>query len=397
MVMKKIALLHHGLSKFGVIDEMLQNLQTALQRHNIEAKLCLDLKSLYTYAIANEIDATWSINIALPEHFLYQSHGIPHICLFLDQASYVPSSCYQDSHLIPLFVDEDSISLFQQLSGKKSHLCPHAIAKETLDYVRCQEYVPSEKRLYDVVLIGSYIDHESEKNFWRERFSPKVVDHLLFIAESFLELDAYNLPAALLELCDKERLFQTMNGTFKELINSVERYVRGLDRERVIRALQGRKIDIWTTEEDAQLWSAHEYMNEVIFHKPFAFTDVVKLLLQAKVVIQSLPMIKKGYHERLLLALASGATVLTNAHTPFIKPFSSMASVVLYRNSTLPHLHKALDEGKKGLFDRKKILLYLEEEHTWDARLKIIIPQIDKQLEELGDRFRQNPGRSLLV
>ena len=94
------------------------------------------------------------------------------------------------------------------------------------------------------------------------------------------------------------------------LANSIERYARGLDRERLLVALKGRSVHIFTEKEDAIHWSKEEAAHGCRFNPPVPFDEVVDICRMSKVVINSVPHIRKGYHERLFLSLASGAVTL---------------------------------------------------------------------------------------
>ena len=70
------------------------------------------------------------------------------------------------------------------------------------------------------------------------------------------------------------------------LINSIERYARGLDRERLLFALKDRNVHIFASEKDAVGWSSRPSAKGCIFHPPVPFDNVFDICRNAKVVVE---------------------------------------------------------------------------------------------------------------
>jgi hypothetical protein len=118
------------------------------------------------------------------------------------------------------------------------------------------------------------------------------------------------------------------------------------------------------------------------FHPPVDFRDVIHICCQSKVVINSFPHIRKGYHERLFLSLASGAiTLVERGRLPAW--LVAEGRVVEYDGSSLESVPQRLIEAQSRPYNREKVLSWLSAEHTWDVRLQQLLPVIEADLASI--------------
>ena len=402
--MRSVTLLHHAASKYGVLGQMTQDLCAALKRvqissvvRNLEEERPADLLPELE---KDDPDCTWAINIIIGESLFYYPLGIPHVCLSVDAVTYSHEAAFTQPHLVSLFADKTSCDLFSRCSENPVQYFPHAIAKETLDAVREAPLIPLQDRPFDVTLIGSLIDHDAEREFWNTIFSTSDVNAFISLAERALDDARFEfLVEALTYIEQTPRVKEVLKA--KDLspfsvVNSIERYARGLDRERLLQALQERDVHIFTLEEEAIRWAKKDSAKRCHFHPPVPFSEVINVCRMSKVVLQSVPTIRNGYHERLFLALASGAVTLVNAGLPLPAWLMKSGRVLEYESFSLDGLLSSISEVEKRPFDSKKILSWLEEEHSWDARLRQHLPQIEKSVKKLHELWESNPFWQLM-
>ena len=175
-----------------------------------------------------------------------------------------------------------------------------------------------------------------------------------------------------------------------QLVNSVERYVRGLDRERLLSTFGDRRVHIFSTKEDWKIVRPN-----YVFHEPVPFDQACDICSQAKVVVNSVPTIRCGYHERLFLGLAAGATIVSS-QIDLPQWVVASGGVVTYRTSTLPNVQERL-AACEGRQSREEILNWLEKEHTWDVRIKKTFPGIFESITAIHDTWNANPFWKLTV
>lgn len=396
--MQKVVLFHHSMSKYGVLGQMVQDMKKAFDRLGIQATI-EDVQNkgpdeLRDRLRAENPDCTWSLNTFVDEHWFYYPLGIPHVDLSVDSVTYSSPAVFSQPSTVSLFVDKTSCDLFSAYSSNPVHWFPHAISKETIDSMRSAPIVPLRNRPYDVSLIGSFIDHRRVKAAWDPLFATKDVEMFVSLAEQALEDPSFTLLAealayiegtpTVLEVLEKSQL-----SSFS-LASLVERYARGLDRERLLMALQKRTVHIFTETEDAVLWSKESAAQRCLFNPPVPFSQVGDVCRLSKVVVNSIPHIRKGFHERIFLSLAAGAITLVRKGISLPGWLLRTGRVVEYSSNALDDLIPRLEVAEKQHYDPEKILPWLEAEHSWDARLEHHLPDIETSIEKLRSMWEQN-------
>jgi hypothetical protein len=382
--MKHVALIKNDSGSYNVLGAMTEALAAAFARMGVRSPV-YEVVGEEFGVLAERIrkdlpECTWGINTALDENFLFQSSGVPHVDLSVD-------SCIRNlpwglhlPHLVQLFVDEASVDLFSSYGVERVHWFPHAIAQETIDIVRAQPPSPLDTRPYDVALIGSHFPGGE----WLERpidgkrvLRPlrKVIDQALADRSFPFVQEALDGIAQIPELEHVDVI---------GLLNALEMVLRGVDRERLLHVLRGRSIHIFTGVEDAAEWMREGSAKGCTFHPPVDFHDVIHICCQSKVVINSFPHIRCGYHERLFLSLASGAiTLVERGRLP--SWLLDVGRVVEYDTSSLQTVPQRLIEAQNRPYDRARVLSWLGSEHTWDARLQQLLPTIEADIAAIRE------------
>jgi hypothetical protein len=155
--------------------------------------------------------------------------------------------------------------------------------------------------------------------------------------------------------------------------------------------LASRDVHIFTGIEDAELWARQEVAVGCHFEPAVPFKEVVDLCRKSKVVINSAPHIRQGYHERLFLSLASGTVTLVGKGHLLPSWLVETGRVVEYDSSSLESIDEKLCDAEKRLFDAENVLSWLEKEHTWDARIEQHLPEIERSVEQLHAKWEANP------
>jgi hypothetical protein len=391
--MNKVLVVQNSASKYGVLGSMTEALQAALEQRGVQT-LLYRAGDLWTEELARGCgltppDCSWSINIFVGPDCWYGPAGIPHVNLSVDSWTYCHPQAISASHLVSLFVDKTSRDSFLAHGGQRAYWFPHAIASTMIDRVRHLPSIPLQDRPLDVVVVGSYLDHRAIKSTWEERFAPAHVAQFVDIAERSL-IDPSCIPIEevlqfILRTPQLQAELKEHQLSPADLANTIETYARGLDRERLLKSFPGRKIQIYTDPNDALLWSATEEGQHCLFMPPVPFDEVIDICRQAKVVVNSAPHIRIGFHERLFLSLASGAvTVVGKGRLP---PWLVAEARIAEYDGTMEGLLLKVEMAERRPFDKERILSWLEAEHTWQARLNQLLPQIERDVHTLHERW----------
>ena len=372
--LRHVALLRHTRSKFGVLSAMTDGLRSAFERAGIRASVIesIDADTLGEAVRQLAPDCTFGVNISVSEQLLFYPIHIPHVTLFVDTVVHYTPSVFDRPHSIVLMVDQQSEGLFRSLGGKRGHWFPHAIAQETLDRAVAEEPIPLEDRPYDICLPGSYLDPRRPM----ENLNIDPVKKSLFQDLVQRALSDFSIPffTEWFYAADRMGLDPFVVGV------ALESVLRGIDRERLIRSLSKREVTIFTSDEDAVLWKKTNPTCR--FHPQVDFRGIFDLCCRSKVVINSAPHIRPGYHERLFLSLAAGAiTVTERGRLP--QWVVDRGRVVEYDTASLDTLADRVREAEKRPYDREAVLKWLANEHTWDARLQKMRPAIEQDIQEI--------------
>ncbi len=396
--MRSVVLFDHPVSKYGVLGQMIRDMQKAFERRGIHAVIqevhTKGPEELLEILRRKTPDCTWSMNTFVDERWFYYPLGVPHVDVAVDSVVYSSPSIFSQPSTVSLFVDKTSCDLFSAYSDRPVHWFPHGIAREAIDRVRSSPIIPLHRRPYDVVLIGSCIDHRRVYKAWEPLFAPDDVAMFTSLAERALEDPSCVLLAEALAYIERTPsvvdVLQKTNLSPFTVAGLIERYARGLDRERLLTALKGRSVHIFTDVEDAVVWSKEPSAAGCLFTTPVPFDQVVDICRMSRIVINSIPHIRKGYHERLFLSLASGAVTLVRKGISLPAWLTATGRVVEYESHALADVVPRLAEAEQRHYDVEKILSWLDAEHSWDARLTQYLPEIEKSIAALRDTWEHN-------
>ncbi len=364
--------------QYGVQQAFSEGLARALERAGVGSELFAytDLGSgqILANLTKNRPSCTAGFNVVVGEHSPLEPLGLCHLSMIVDAASYFPE-LLKNPLAITSFVDEDSVGFFKMMGAKHVIYLPHAVEKA---------HVVSDNSMrdIDILLAASYIDIDEVVDILRALLSEKSSRELIQKAETVLSSETLSPLQAFVELVEshgsfEEELLQKKIPYF-DLMNVFDRYIRAIDRVRIMEAID-RPLHIYGTG-----WKKN---SKDIFHDPVPFEKMPELLRRSKIVINSVPMFKRGLHERLLLALASGASVVTNKSYGLQKVFGEGGGLDYF---LAPHykdvnlaIERALgdeDSRFKAVLERHDLIL---QEHTWDARAKELILQLPPHIEAI--------------
>jgi hypothetical protein len=157
----------------------------------------------------------------------------------------------------------------------------------------------------------------------------------------------------------------------------------------MLQAVNVCDIHFFGPKRDQPAWKkALGRSKQLFFHPSIPYTLMHEIFLRSRVVFCSIPFIKHGFHERLFLALACGASVLTNKNA-FLSELSADTKACL--PILFPHyedanalIQNAFSNEKARLESVMNCHSILAEKHTWDVR----VHELAKKLPALLDQVR---------
>jgi spore maturation protein CgeB len=288
--MKKIDLLV-GDNDYGTTLHFSKGLADALNKMGIQTRLFWVGEGHFFHAFyticQDPPDLTCSFSdISLNRTPLGDLWHIPHLSLLVDPPIYSLHHCTGKYGWVSC-VDEDDCVFLRAAGFPQVFFLPHAADCKWQTSVK-------KERPFEAVFFGTCLDYEEIALKW-----PKKEKELLLAAsEKVLTPNGPSIVQALAELGVKEY-------DLPRLHNEVDAYTRGKERIQLIRSLHSQKVHIWGNG----VWK--KYFPELEVHPPATFEDVLLLMQQSKLVLNSSPRFKAGAHERIFYALMCGASVYT--------------------------------------------------------------------------------------
>lgn len=234
-------------------------------------------------------------------------------------------------------------------------------------------------RKHDVVFLGTCIDSQALWAQWKKELLPSQLRQLEAMIERVTDDRSLYYWQAVVEECPK--------GSIEELAllwEYLEIYVRGEDRLEMLRAVKDLDVHVFGGSYGGRSWK-QVFADEdlpIATYGELSFNDAVKVLQDARIVLNSCPTYKKGGHERLFAAMAAGAMVLTD-ECPFMwDNFAPGEHLLLYEpehwNLLAEELEETLKDESERLFIASAGQKAVLEGHTWGHRVDVLLDEIPK-------------------
>lgn len=406
MDIKKIDFFKNTKSKHNVLKEFTEGLQDSFRKKEIHSTTYDILKETESELLVNFVqstpDVTAGFNVLIPDSSFFEPLGICHLAIIVDCVTYYPELTHCP-HTIAAFVEEDSCSLFKMWGHPHVLFLPHAIPKSYFKKYTEQE-IRLSKRDLDVVFCGSFIDSNVIYENWNILFSEHAQSILKNIAENVLASPEISHMQLFLQTLEKDAAFQDelqkKQIPLVDIMNSLEVFIRGEDRLRLLNAVKGHDLYIYGSKEDIPSWQKTLVGHKNIHYcDPVPFSELPDLFMRTKVVVNSLPTIKKGYHERIFTAIAFGASVLGSENV-MISPWNVYSRAILpilspNYNKASELIDYALHDEKMRLDDVLALRKIIENEHTWDNRRDFLLQELPKIISDLK-KDQKSPSTHLL-
>ena len=383
----KIDMFKNTKSQYEVLAHFTRGFQEALKRAKIESDTYDIQQQPEEEILANFVkkppDFTAGFNFLISEHSFLEPLGIPHISLIVDNATYYPM-LINLPHTLACFVEQDSCEFIRLFGHTKTMFLPHAIEAEMVSSTLDEEIIEA-KRDFEIVLTASFIDADELFKKWQMLFSKKAVQFLDDIAESTLaSRNRCHTLACLQDLQANQEVVEEIKEKelpIFDIINSIEKVIRGRDKIRLVNALSGSDFHIFGAAKDEEGWrGVCKNKKGFVFHEAVPFKKLFELYKRSKIVVNSMSTIKNGFHERIFYALAAGASVLTNENALVPSAFEEGKALLYFlapKYADIPlTINAALLDEKSRLADVFKARERVRASHTWDTRVKMLLDAV---------------------
>lgn len=304
----------------------------------------------------------------------YFAYLVDHPLYHIDRFNFNRSS----KKLIISCVDKTHVDyLHQYFTGNYTKVfIPHGSALSIPD----SPVKPIKDRPIDILFAGTFISTtECRRNWLKEpRYSE--------ITEEIIENALYQNKESLMEIAQRTFKANGMefdypsNEKLVDLLFQADYYIRGRRRMEVLESLKGLPIQVYHND-----WSYLEKMDgNVKVFPQINYDDLQKKMMDSKIVLNVLPNLVNGGHDRIFTSMLAGAVSLTDSNSFLDLYFKDKESILMYS------FNEAQFAGKiqQVLADTDKLQRIadngreiVQERHTWSSRAYQILNYVQKYFE----------------
>jgi glycosyltransferase involved in cell wall biosynthesis len=391
MHLKKIYLFSSISTQYGVLNHFLEELSNALNRQGVICRLIEakkdDPRSFLDELLKDPPDCTLSFNGLLPDEegrFLADLIKIPHFA-YLTDAPHHYFPLVKSQYTMIGCIDRNFCQTFRDFKVPHVLFLPHAVSQTLTPSIEA-------KPIYDLLLLNSFIDYEAIRQEWKNKYEPDLIHVLDEAAELTLNDQKISYMQAFIQTLDQHlragKAIDPRKIDFEILLDDLEAYIGGKSRVEFIQAIDEATVHIFGSQPQIGGWK--KYLNKkenVNIHPPVPFQEALKLMTQAKIVLNCTPEIKQGAHERIFSGLACGAAVLT-LDTPYVREqFTDEENILVYAPRNWNELNRKIktylsDDDKRcrlASLGREKVM----QADTWDQRALTLIKELPLMISKI--------------
>lgn len=349
-----------------------------LDRQREEFLRACDPKQTFFTCSFNSMEPT-------PEgYFLADYTRVPHVAFLLDPAFNYRNVLESDNTVITC-VDHFDCEYVKSKLFDRVFFWGHAVERELAP-------AQNQEKPYDVVFLGSCYDHETLRNFWREKMSVQEAQTI----EDAIDIVLGDNQTPLLQGVEKALRESGLKFESDEDFENnvyfyayyVDNYMRGKDRTELIRSIKDAHVHVfgdvcWRKEEPIYDWRySLSGMKNVTIHPAVTFEDSLNILKQSKICLNSMPFFKNGTHERIFTGLACEALPITTDNLWIRDNFEHGKDLLIYRPQHWDEVNSWVNDYLKNPSKLKAVVEKGREkvmrEHTWDVRVQQLFDGFEK-------------------
>lgn len=358
-------------SQYNVLQYFSHKFVEALERKGISCRL-LEGKDIFLLPKKSPPDFTLGFNgaIVLEDYSLFCDQiKIPHIACLVDP-SYSFFKLAKSPYIIFTCDDLFSSNFLHHIGCQRSFFMPHAVEKELSP-------IPDEKRIYDIVMPATYIDCENRRKNWPKLFSKKNYQCMEEVIEMALTQPEKSFIVAIQEVFNWSDDLSNLVPAFQE----IELYLKGRDRLDLLESIKDHPIHIFGNSSDIHGWTKYSKSHSnIIFHPCKSYMEIMHIMKQSKIVLNSSLKNQHGAHERVFSAAACEAVVVTNDNPYIRQTFTDGKDIILYQRQNFAKVNDTINQLLKDETARQTMAAagrqIVMDHHTWDHRAEQLLKDI---------------------
>lgn len=252
---------------------------------------------------------------------------------------------------------------------------PHIKSVHVLP-VTGEEAVPSlplEERKIDLLFTGTYTNPKDIQAIINNMPKPIEKDIMKLIELMLSNTEKTQDDAMQILLKESDIIKPDTFHVFMHSYFLADTYVRAYMREHLIRTILKADIPLTICGSKWEEFTVNK-KNLLNIYPGIPFKDIFSLMSQAKIVLNIMPLFKKGSHDRIFSAMLNHCVSLTDSSSYLKESFISDKNIVFYDLNDFKHLPDTI----RNLLNQPAKLKQIadagydaaKKNHTWEARGK---------------------------
>lgn len=378
-MIKRIDLFLPPFSQYSVLHHFTYKFYEALTRLGIRCRVLEatfnDPKPFLQQIFSDPPDYTLSFNGLLPDgdgHFFCDMIQIPHIaCLTEPPTRFIELA--KSKNTIITCMDSYGVDFFQEMGFSKVFFMPHGVEKNL-------KQDPKSPRDIDLLMLSTCIDPDEIREDWHQHYPAALCKVLDDAAEQTLsDQTTSHISAFVSALNHRLKVNPQLDPNeipYVEAIMSLDDYIRGKDRIKLIHSLKDFNLHIYGEGP----WDKFTKGSHAKVHAPVPYEQALKLIGKSKIVLNSNPTIKHGTHTRILAGTLLGAVPVTTEN-PFMQSYyEDLKDILYYRYNAIEKINEQIDnilnDDQKRISMAKNASNITLDHHTWDHRASQLLKNL---------------------
>lgn len=380
-------------SRYEVLQAFTRSLAKSLQHLGVRCRILEaeknNPKQFIDELLSDPPECTLSFNGLLPDaegHFFCDLLKIPHVACLVDSPQHFVTLT-QSPYSIITAVDRFSCDFFSGLNFQRALFMPHGVDGDLIRPPNSK----TEKRIFDLLFPVSFVDINQIQKDWKEEHSLAfrvILEDTVQTVLADRDTPCYLALAKALDRHVREfGEFDPKQIDFLKVLDQLEDYVKGKSRIDLLNAISDEITVHIVGVGEADWIKMLKRKKNLVFHESVTYAQVLEMMRQSKVVLNSSVHIKDGAHERIFAGIASGAAVMTNENIFMHQNFKNRDNILFYDHSHLDQINPLLKQYINNADDRESLVLRGQEVvkngHSWDFRAANLVRELTPILNKM--------------
>jgi hypothetical protein len=383
-------LMYRGSFQYGVVDLFITNMIQALKQkqHSVkeinlnDANASQNIMTIFSKEAFDCVIGVGGIGSTIKldnGQSIYDAVNTNYLAIYIDHPAHLMNRVVEPikNHLVS-FIDKSHVDYINEVlpqNHKLNFFLPHGAMNIQNSKKMLVEKYQKEKTI-DILFSGTFMGVPKKPWEGIDNFPSEVFDE---VCEILINNDYKGIHEVFDQICEKRKIkFSTISkAQLASLMVNIITYIRQYKRYILIEKLAKSGLNITICGKN---WNdfVKKYPN-IDYKGPLDIRETLKLMQQAKIVVNATPNFSHGSHERVFTAMLHQAVVFSDRSSYLDEYFKDEEEILYY---SMQSLDADIEKLKTSLSDdnlyeiASKAYDITLKNHTWSNRVDTILQMI---------------------